>query len=744
MFDNDPTVLKKKQSVIDVGQRTQLDLLQGEVRRNKEVLTNMRLENTQLNIALQQAIRGQRRITSDEYFRKEEEQLHNKLCVLKRSLNSVKGKKNELIREIERTIEETNFIIKEGDATIDESSALGQKIRALENRLDKCLIKHNEVNAIRRTYETLLERLQQEQSGFDTRLAAMEKTLQNKERDLSDLNSVATEAARGRDAAKAEVLALKTQITRERREQKKDLEERKTFVATKRAQLEKKSRRLREKMEKDEERRMRARLALSNTQKKKIRVSPQRQLQPEELELQQQRREAYHRLKEATMSNNVGEVVFKLKERQDANSQLLRTTKETEEKNAALLEERQKLQDEWNTLQQQQQQQQGGGVGGTNRLLKSKNNEELYDSTGVSSSSVAHVVEQRALLRRRVLEEFDAHLCDRLNELEETRVEQEWLGQLLVDVNTGVHHLAERLEGINSNINNVMTNTTTTTTTNNNNNNSTPNSNKKKTPTNVNENVSGNNNFTNHNAITITTNRRVNSELASASTALTLQLDSNMMESPVNTAACGNRITELLRASGTALRRILKELHSGDVEATAKCLTHWRGALPASNIHVRLEHHRPHNNNTPHRTNGPLDVDPHNTDHNNIILRDGGVDSRHGGAGYDEDDDGYDDHYPDDDMVGYDDRDHHNNINNNNIDLHHGRNGGHNFSGDDTAAVGRRWLGAAAGSDPADDFPENEIHDRRELKMMSIATVERERKKAKKQQQQQRNKEDSA
>ncbi|ORC88099.1 uncharacterized protein TM35_000181560 [Trypanosoma theileri] len=703
MFDNDPAVLKKKQSVIDVGQRTQLDLLQGEVRRNKEVLTNMRLENTQLNIALQQAIRGQRRITNDEYFRKEEEQLHNKLCVLKRSLNSVKGKKEELAREIERTIEETNYIIKEGDATIDENSALGQKIRALENRLDKCLIKHNEVNAIRRTYETLLERLQQEQSGFDTRLAAMEKTLQNKEKDLADLNSVASEASRGRDAAKAEVLSLKTQLTRERREQKKDLEERKAFVSSKRTQLEKKSRRLREKMEKDEERRMRARLALSNTQKKKIRVNPQKQLQPEELEHQQQLREAYNRLKEVTMSTNVGDVVFKLKERQDANVQLLRTVKEAEEKNEGLLEERRKLQEEWNDMQQQ--------CGGTNRLLKSKNNnniinniknsnnnnnEEPFDNSGMTMSSV---VEQRALVRRRVLEEFDAHLCDRQNELEETRMEQEWLAQLLVDVDTGVRHLAERLEGTISTTNSIQLHphnpqqreiSISTSTT--------------PTPAAAADGISGSG------------NRRGDSEVLSPpAAALTFPRES--VEITGETGARGSVITELLRVCGVALQRMLDELHEGDVESTAKCLAHWRGTLPASNIHVRLEHYIDNSNkyNTQQQQQQQQQhLNNNNNNNNNLLLYDVGGDSRHEEG---EDELEMDDLYE--------------------------RNG-RQLSAEEPGVAGRKWLGAAAArNDLADDFPENEIHDRRELKMMSIATVERERKKARKQQQQ-RTKEDSA
>ncbi|RNF22094.1 hypothetical protein TcG_02545 [Trypanosoma cruzi] len=340
MFDGDPLVQKKKQSVIDVGQRTQLDLVNGEIRRNKETLTNLRLENTKLQVAMRQAVRGQHQGKDEDYFRREEEQLQNKLYLLKRSLNSVTGKKEELAREIERTMEETNFIMKEGGPVVDENSTVGQKIRALENRLDKCLIKHNEVNAIRRTYETLLERLQQEQSGFDTQLAAMEKTLQCKEKDLADLNSVAADATKGRDAAKAELQRLKTQITKERRVQKKDIAERRVFVMSKREQLQKRAQTLRDKIEKGEERRLRARLAISNSQKKRLRVNAQKKLQPEEVEQQKRQRELYNRLKEITMSNNVTDVIYKLQERRDANAQLLLTVKEADSAEASLKEEK--------------------------------------------------------------------------------------------------------------------------------------------------------------------------------------------------------------------------------------------------------------------------------------------------------------------------------------------------------------------------------------------------------------------
>lgn len=626
VLSDDPVVLKKKQSVIDVGQRTQLDLLQAEIRRNKETLTNLRLENTQLHLSIKRATRGQQRFGGDEYFRREEEQLHNRLCLLKRSLNSVRGKKDELVREIERTVEETAFTLKEGDATIDEGSAVGQKIRSLENRLDKCLIKHNEVNAIRRTYETLLERLQQEQAGFDTQLAAMEKTLQNKEKDLADLNSLANDAANGRDRAKAEVLQLKTQISKERRAQKKDIEERRAFVDSKRELLEKRSRRLQEKIEKGEERRLHARMALGSSHKKKIRVTAQKQLQPEDVEWEQCQREAYNRLKETTMSSNVAEVVFKLKERQSANEQLQLTLNEAKEMDLVLKEERAKLQQEWDELQQQN--------GGTPRALTQQQQQsvpgvgkEEFNSTGGSAQergglSVPNTAEQRALVRRRVLEEFESHLTDRKNELSETLRLQDALGQMLVDVDAGVHHLAEKL-GINRDV------------------------------------------------------------ISSASLLMRSSVESLSLPAHPTCSARGKVVVDLLQNCREKLRRMMEVMGDGDVDAAAKYMARWRGALSDVNIRVR-----------PDRS---ALRDKNNVDDNDVDNND---DSDAGGVRF--------------------------------ASISFERERGMS-EGAELVVGSRKWLGAAAArTAPADDFPENEIHDRQELKMMSIATVERERKKAKK------------
>jgi hypothetical protein len=62
-----------------------------------------------------------------------------------------------------------------------------QTIRQLENKLDKAMIKYNEAMSIRKTYEMIVKRLQDERVGYDNQLAAIEKNLRGKEHDFEEL-----------------------------------------------------------------------------------------------------------------------------------------------------------------------------------------------------------------------------------------------------------------------------------------------------------------------------------------------------------------------------------------------------------------------------------------------------------------------------------------------------------------------------------------------------------------------------
>ena len=57
----------------------------------------------------------------------------------------------------------------------------------LENRLDKAMIKYNEAQSIRKTYEQIVKRLREERVGFDNQLSAIERTLGSKQHDYEEV-----------------------------------------------------------------------------------------------------------------------------------------------------------------------------------------------------------------------------------------------------------------------------------------------------------------------------------------------------------------------------------------------------------------------------------------------------------------------------------------------------------------------------------------------------------------------------
>merc|ERR1711865_868904 len=84
-------------------------------------------------------------------------------------------------------------------------------IRPLENRLEKAMIKYNEAQNIRRTYEQIVKRLQEERTGFDSHLKSLEETMRGKDKDHEDLEILARDAVASRDASRSELETLRVE-----------------------------------------------------------------------------------------------------------------------------------------------------------------------------------------------------------------------------------------------------------------------------------------------------------------------------------------------------------------------------------------------------------------------------------------------------------------------------------------------------------------------------------------------------
>ncbi|KAG5509082.1 hypothetical protein JKF63_06090 [Porcisia hertigi] len=651
---------KTRQSVIDMGQRNQLETLQAEVRRNNEQLTSLRRENKELRLVLNQAIRGKRDVSSEDHYSKEEDLLHNKMCVLKRSLNAVKGKNAELLKWIDRTNEENRYIQMEGNGTLESDSSVAHKIRALENRLDKCLVKHSEVQTIRRTYETLLERLQLEQAGFNTQVSSTEQALQCANKDLGELVAVWKSAAKARDVAKAEVADLKAQLAAERLKQRKDLDERRTFIEEKRQQLEKKHETMLLKLRQQEERHTRTMQSAANVSSGSVRRRGQRSrtmsttsITPEELEQIQRQKIAYIRLRDVTMGTSVTDVLMKLRERSDHHVQLQATAAELDASMQELEKEKKALQSEWEEVNHRAghalvsaramrtaRDTHGAADEDTSRSVAVNRNDGAMDknqnaATGAGGAEVGDfgLLADRRHERRIVVEEFRLHLQQRQDELEAAEEEHHQLAEILREVDLGVQYLAEKLS-------------------------------------------------------------------VPSALSITLNASTNAAVSPESFSQPGFRTTlviDLLRNCGSKLRVMLEDLSPGELEAVARTMSEVKFLIPGTNVRIPdvLKAQRVHG--LPLLTDGaapsPVTMAPAGG-HSLPAQR---------------------------------------------------RSWGSNSDVQAACAAFSSTAPSASTAPSSEDYPENEIHDRQELKMMSMATVEREQQKARKRQMQlRRNKEEMA
>merc|ERR1719235_3132313 len=103
-------------------------------------------------------------------------------------------------------------------------------IRVLENRLDKTMIKYNEAQSIRKTYEQILLNLKKERMGFDSHLQSIEKTLKAKERDYEELLLLSHDAYHAKEMAQAELHRFEQGVMEERNQRDREVQEKKVLV----------------------------------------------------------------------------------------------------------------------------------------------------------------------------------------------------------------------------------------------------------------------------------------------------------------------------------------------------------------------------------------------------------------------------------------------------------------------------------------------------------------------------------
>lgn len=106
--------------------------------------------------------------------------------LLRLKLDQVKCQKNKSKEEWKKHDSQLKSLKSEYKNLSDDNNPYTRKIKMLENKLDKAMIKYNEAMSIKRTYEQILNRLKEERAGFDNQVSAIQKSLKAKQHDCNE------------------------------------------------------------------------------------------------------------------------------------------------------------------------------------------------------------------------------------------------------------------------------------------------------------------------------------------------------------------------------------------------------------------------------------------------------------------------------------------------------------------------------------------------------------------------------
>ena len=337
--------LQHKINILEGDRKTTFENTQNLISQNREALSRGKMENRELRIALAQVQKDATAAGTEDAETAKLTDLCSELrCVYDNLRNDAAEKCDVLenfadqLKDIEREREKPN----QGDSPVT------RQIRTLENRLDKAMIKFNEAQSIRRTYEQIVKRLKEERIGFDNQLAAVERTLKAKDHDLEELTLMLHDATHSKEQAKADLGKLEDQLLEERTHRDEELKA-KRRIAEQRAEMAKK---LVEREKARQDIKQEAQGDLDQAGEQQLRESVvtniihhninRQRLENEEGQIDLYE-EAFRKIKDATGVSDINEVIMKVISQEDTHKGLNLMTTEAQAKMDKLGKEKAEL-----------------------------------------------------------------------------------------------------------------------------------------------------------------------------------------------------------------------------------------------------------------------------------------------------------------------------------------------------------------------------------------------------------------
>lgn len=214
--------------------KSNIDVLEANKNSNKEDIRRLRDDNKDLRQKLAQL----QKTTGSEESKDEQKHLEREIEKLRKINDDMKNKSTRLRKELDIMRDSVKDLELDSQRPHMEDNEYTRRIRSLENKLDKAMIKYNEAQSIRKTYEQIVRRLTEERVGFDNQLAAIERTLSAKQKDYEELLLLSGDANHARETALGELERVRAGYEEERKKREKELRERHQMVQLRRQMLE--------------------------------------------------------------------------------------------------------------------------------------------------------------------------------------------------------------------------------------------------------------------------------------------------------------------------------------------------------------------------------------------------------------------------------------------------------------------------------------------------------------------------
>ncbi|GMF66012.1 unnamed protein product [Phytophthora lilii] len=423
--------LRDKMRLLQVDRKSNIDLLESSKQTNKDYIRQLKNENRDLRKALADL----KRTTSSAGAAGGLQALGpsaalggggladeaDEIALGIQQLNKVRKQHDDLRHRVQsRTslLEELKDAVKdlelESKKPSLEDTPETRKIRMLENRLDKAMIKFNEAQSIRKTYEQIVKRLKDERIGFDNQLAAIERALAAKQHDYEELVLLSADASHARETVLMELEKARSQHEDEKRHREKELREKQQYVKIRLEMTNRLDKRekhkgavvARESGDVSYEGESQLKASLMATMMQQGVAGEEKKEHRSKIDIFES---AFRKIKEATGVSDVNEVIQKITSQESTTDNLLNLSKE----NQARLE---RLQAE-------------------HAVLKARVEELKYSGSGGGH-------------RRKLVDDHEQNLVLASTKLERAKLKYERLAKVLIGVKAGVEHLVDKMESV--------------------------------------------------------------------------------------------------------------------------------------------------------------------------------------------------------------------------------------------------------------------------------------------------------